>query len=318
MANTSSKILSTRRDCDIHLKLLEKKKIPFLFAQGNKVNSLKTVPGVSIISKEKGNKMEINLKILKGVKLKNPIFFCFAIFQERGIQKISARLILEERSQAKLLTNCVFPKAESVFHKMEMDIILKRRAKLIFLENHYHGEKKGAKVRPILRVKMGEKSYFQSEFLATQGKIGDLNIFSEVFGGKESSGDILTKVVGRGKGDRITISDNFYLIGENSKGMIKTRGVSMGGAKIFFQGEVIAEEKAKFAKGHMDCQEIVIGDHSLAKSVPSIEVRNPEARITHEASVGKISQRELEVLMTRGLSEKEAIEFIIKGIMSNI
>ncbi len=318
MANISSKTLTTRRDCDLHLKLLEGKKIPFLFAQGNKISSLNTIPGVSIISKEKGRRIEINLKVLRGVKLKNPIFFCFAIFQKRGTQKISVKLILEEGSQAKLLTNCVFPESENVFHEMKMDIILRRKAKLIFLENHYHGEKKGAKVRPILRVKMGERAYFQSEFLAVQGKIGDLSIFSEVFGGKESSGDILTKVVGRGRNDRITILDNFYLIGENSKGMIKTRGVSMGRAKIFFQGEVVAKEKAKFARGHMDCQEIVIGDHSLAKSVPSIEVRNPEARITHEASVGKISQRELEVLMTRGLSEKEAVDFIIKGMMLGI
>lgn len=96
------------------------------------------------------------------------------------------------------------------------------------------------------------------------------------------------------------------------------RGVAIGGAKIVFRGEVLAGEKAKFARGHMDCQEIVIGEKSLAKSTPSIEVRNPEARITHEAPVGKISQRELEALMTRGLSEKEAIDFIIKGIMSGL
>jgi len=44
-------------------------------------------------------------------------------------------------------------------------------------------------------------------------------------------------------------------------------------------------------------------------------VRNENARVTHEASVGKINQKELETLMTRGLSEDEATELIIEAMM---
>ncbi len=45
--------------------------------------------------------------------------------------------------------------------------------------------------------------------------------------------------------------------------------------------------------GHVDCQEIVSGADSVAKAVPIVEVSNDQARVTHEASVGKINQKEL-------------------------
>jgi Fe-S cluster assembly scaffold protein SufB len=79
---------------------------------------------------------------------------------------------------------------------------------------------------------------------------------------------------------------------------------------MFFKG--VTEASAKGARGHIDCSEIIIGK-ALAESVPIIKVSHPEARITHEASIGKVNQKELETLMTRGLSEKEAIDFIVKG-----
>jgi len=83
---------------------------------------------------------------------------------------------------------------------------------------------------------------------------------------------------------------------------------------MLFRGEIKAGEKAKNARGHIDCQESVVGN-SIAQSIPKIVVKNPEARITHEASIGKVNQKELETLMTRGLSEKEAIDFIIRGVI---
>jgi Fe-S cluster assembly scaffold protein SufB len=41
-----------------------------------------------------------------------------------------------------------------------------------------------------------------------------------------------------------------------------------------------------------------------------------EAQITHEASIGKISEEQLNYLRSRGLNEKEAIDLIISGFLS--
>ncbi len=102
-------------------------------------------------------------------------------------------------------------------------------------------------------------------------------------------------------------------MGENSRSLIKMRAAAKDGGRVFMQGETYAE--GDNSQGHVDCQEIISGKGSVAQAVPIVKVSNDSARVTHEASVGKINQKELEALMTRGLSEDEAAELIIEAMM---
>jgi hypothetical protein len=45
-------------------------------------------------------------------------------------------------------------------------------------------------------------------------------------------------------------------------------------------------------------------------------VRHPAAHVTHEAAIGSVDSRQLETLMSRGLSEDQATELIIDGLLS--
>ncbi|NLO32720.1 MAG: hypothetical protein GX117_05100, partial [Candidatus Hydrogenedentes bacterium] len=66
---------------------------------------------------------------------------------------------------------------------------------------------------------------------------------------------------------------------------------------------------------HVDCKEIVL-DAAAARAVPTVEVRNPSAHITHEAAIGSVSSRQLQALLSRGLDEDEATDLIIEGLLS--
>jgi Fe-S cluster assembly scaffold protein SufB len=50
--------------------------------------------------------------------------------------------------------------------------------------------------------------------------------------------------------------------------------------------------------------------------VPVIEVKNSKAHITHEAALGSVDSKQLQTLMSRGLSEDEGVELIIRGLLS--
>ena len=201
-------------------------------------------------------------------------------------------------------------------HKMyeEAKIKLKEKAKLIYKEVHYHGDRFGTKIETNFKVFVGQKSGFENKFVIDKGSIGKLKVNFKVQLEKESFCKVLNKVIGKGKKDEVEIYDKILLNGENSSSLNKLRGVAINGGKMFFKGETEATKKAKNARGHIDCQEIIIGENSIVQSTPIIIVKNPEARVTHEASIGKINQKELETLMSRGLSEKEAIDFVIKGM----
>ncbi len=294
--------------------LTQEMKIPHFYVEKNKVLSSFCCSGLEIFAKEYSQGVKIKMVVKKGVKIEKPIFLCFGILKEKGKQIILPEIILEENSKAEILSFCAFPKAKDVFHKMEAKIKLKKKAKLIYKEVHYHGDRFGTKIETNFKVFVGQKSGFENKFVIDKGSIGKLKVNFKVQLEKESFCKVLNKVIGKGKKDEVEIYDKILLKGENSSSLNKLRGVAINGGKMFFKGETEATKKAKNARGHIDCQEIIIGENSIVQSIPIIIVKNPEARVTHEASIGKINQKELETLMSRGLSEKEAIDFVIKGM----
>ncbi len=56
-------------------------------------------------------------------------------------------------------------------------------------------------------------------------------------------------------------------------------------------------------------------DESLMQSIPELIASKKGVEITHEAAVGKISEKEITYLMTRKLSRDQAVSLIIRGFM---
>jgi len=304
--------LQCAKKCNYDAALMQEAKIPHLCVETNKILSSYATPDLKITAKSFSQGVRIKMLVRKNVKVEKPIFLCFGIFGERGKQAIIPEITLQENSQAKILALCAFPQAKDIIHEMRAEIKLRKNAKLSYQEKHYHGENFGAKVLPNFKVIIGPNASFENEFVLDKGSIGKIKIFLEAELKKNAFCEIVNKIIGKGKKDEAEIYDKILLKGENSSSLNKLKGAAIGGGKMFFTGETRAEEKAKNARGHIDCQEIVVGK-SIAQSIPIVVVKNPEARITHEASVGKVNQKQLETLMARGLSESQAIDFIIRG-----
>mgnify|MGYP000028204718 FL=1 len=313
MSSTLKKFLESFRQCHQDIVLAKRKNEAHLYIERNNILSLGKISGLEILAEPFSDGVKMKIVVKKGKKINQPIFLCFGVLGKVGVQKIVPEIILEDDSEAQILAHCFFPQAENIQHQMKAKIQVGKRSKLFYQEIHYHGENFGAIVQPEIEVLSDQNSIFGSKFILSSGTVGQLNINLTVRLKREAVADIFSKIIGQGSKDEIRILDKIILEGERSRSLIKMRGVVVKGGKLFFQGETRANSVARGSQGHMDCQEIVIGQKSLAQSIPIIQVENPEARITHEASVGKVNQKELEVLMTRGLSEKEAIDFIIRG-----
>ncbi len=307
------KFIASAKKCGFDTALMQMAGIPHFYAESNKILSSQKMAGLEMKAQSFGEGMKIKLIIKKGVKIKKPIFLCFGILKSQGKQIILPEIILEEKAEAQILVHCAFPAAKKITHKMEAVIKLGKNSKLSYWEKHYHGKNFGVEVLADFKVFLERGSFFNNEFILDQGSVGKLKINLEVELKKEALVEIVNKIATRGEKDKVEIFDKVLLRGENSKSLIKSRAAAIGGGSVFFQGETIA--LAKSACGHIDCQEIIIGERSVAKAIPIVEVCHPEARVTHEASVGKVNQKELETLMTRGLSEEEATDFIVRGAM---
>ena len=70
---------------------------------------------------------------------------------------------------------------------------------------------------------------------------------------------------------------------------------------------------SKPPNNYTQCDSLLIGEECGAITFPYIEVKNPTAKLEHEASTSKVSDDQLFYLMQRGLDEEEAHHMIITG-----
>ena len=68
----------------------------------------------------------------------------------------------------------------------------------------------------------------------------------------------------------------------------------------------------------MKCDALLIDDESRSDTYPYNDIREDDVSMGHEASVSKVSDEQLFYLMTRGISEEEAMAMIVRGFIEPI
>jgi len=292
--------------------VLDNEKIASLFINKDRVISKNTVPGLIVDTAEikDGVKIDINLK--DNVSIDMPVHLCFGVTDKKAIQKIILKLAIGENSSISIYSHCVFPSAEDVIHAMDAAITVGKNSKYEYFERHIHSEEGGIKVVPKAIVTLEDNARYKSEFELMRGRVGRIDMDYEVFCNSFSVMDMSVRINGRGN-DIINIKEAGNLIGNNARGALTSRIAVRDNASANIYNKLIAT--ADYARGHVDCKEIV-RDNGTANAVPVVEVRNPRAHITHEASIGSVDSKELQTLMSRGLNEEQAVELIIGGLLS--
>jgi Fe-S cluster assembly protein SufB len=104
-------------------------------------------------------------------------------------------------------------------------------------------------------------------------------------------------------------------IGENTVSRIVSKSICRGGGKVNYRGKVKIGDSAKGSYSHIECGTIILDEISTSDTIPTNIVLNQTSRIEHEATVSKISEEQLFYLMSRGLSETEALDMIVMGFI---
>lgn len=123
------------------------------------------------------------------------------------------------------------------------------------------------------------------------------------FAGAEQDLDTGVKVLHRGK---------------NTASYVCAKSLSKNGGKNTFRSSVVIDNGAKNAKSFTKCESLILDADSHSNTVPYYDVREASADVAHEASVGKIGEREIEYLRARGLSDDAARALIVRGFASDV
>ena len=78
------------------------------------------------------------------------------------------------------------------------------------------------------------------------------------------------------------------------------------------------DEGAHGCKSHVQCDALILDEDSVSKTYPYMEMGERDAEIGHEATVSKIADEQIFYLMSRGLSEEQAVSMVVNGFIEPI
>ena len=286
----------------------------------NKVKNILKVNGVTLLtSPEAWEKFNWTRKYFSKrpkqgyfIWIKNqvnfPLFSCVSIAHKNISQKLQNLLIVEKGLKVSLQGSCnSLKKTLNGKHKANGKIILKQGSSLKYNHIHTWGEKDIVEPEYEFILEKNSKLDYTYKTLFTPKKLKINNSFNLSAG---ASCDI--KMIANCVGTEMNIKDVLILKGKGSSGIINLRLVSGKKSKVLAHSQVIADSESK---GHLDCQGLLTDKKSNISLIPELVCKNKLAQVTHEASIGKISQEQLNYLRTRGLTEKQATNLIINGFL---
>lgn len=188
---------------------------------------------------------------------------------------------------------------------------LEENCKVRYIEKHLGvGKGQGDKVlNPTTVVEMKDGSDFEMETIQLGG-VSYSNRKTNAFLGNDAKLVIKEKILTSDKQKAIT-TFNVVLKGKNSSVEVVSRSVAKGKSRQKFVSNLKGQNECF---GHVECDGIIL-DNAQIESVPKIVAQNINATLVHEAAIGKIAGDQLVKLQTLGLSEEEAQNQIIKGFL---
>lgn len=107
-------------------------------------------------------------------------------------------------------------------------------------------------------------------------------------------------------------------VAPNTSSNIVSKSVARGGGRTSYRGLVQILEGAHGSKSTVKCDALLVDDISRSDTYPYVDVREDDVSMGHEATVSKISSDQLFYLMSRGMTEDEAMAMIVRGFIEPI
>ena len=135
--------------------------------------------------------------------------------------------------------------------------------------------------------------------------------------GEHVCGEVLS-IAFAGEGQHQDAGAKMVHAAPRTSSQIISKAVARGGGRTSYRGLVQIHEGATQAKSTVRCDALLVDTVSRSDTYPYVDVREDDASIGHEASVSKVGEDQLFYLMSRGMSEDEAMAMIVRGFVEPI
>ena len=250
-----------------------------------------------------------------GVTCELPLQAYFRINQENAGQFERTLIIADEGAQVHYIEGCSAPVYSSdSLHSAVVELVAQPSSRITYTTiqnwspNVYNLVTKRARADTEAHVEW------------IDGNIGSrltIKFPSVVMVGPKASGEVLS-VAYAGEGQHQDTGAKMIHAAPETTSTIVSKSISKDGGQSTYRGLVHVDKGAKGAKSFVRCDALLLDDHSISQTKPYMEVEERDARIGHEATVSKVGADQLFYLMSRGLSEQQAMSMIVNGFIEPV
>jgi len=250
-----------------------------------------------------------------GVKVDQPLQAYFRINTENMGQFERTLIIADEGSQVHYVEGCSAPVySTDSLHSAVVELVALRGSRITYTtiqnwsNNVYNLVTKRARAEEEAHVEW------------IDGNIGSrltMKYPSVYLMGPKASGEVLS-VAYAGSGQIQDAGAKMVHCAPETTSTIVSKSISKDGGLTTYRGLVKVEEGATGAKSFVRCDALLLDETSTSETKPYMEVGEQDASIGHEATVSKIGDDQLFYLMSRGLTESQAMGMIVNGFIEPV
>ena len=253
--------------------------------------------------------------IPKGVKLEMPLQSYFRLNSPESGQFEHTLIIVDEGASLHFIEGCSAPKYNKVnLHAGCVELFVKENGYLRYstIEN-WSKNMLNLNTKKAICEANGQVDWVSGSF---GSKISMLYPMSILKG--DNSKTEYTGISFAGKGQNLDTGFKVVHIGKNTSSIVNSRSISKNGGIATYRSLVKILPSAQDSKCSVNCDGLMLDSISKSDTLPVNDIQTDDVEFSHEAKVGKISEKAIFYLMSRGLSEEDAKAMIVRGFANPV
>ena len=232
-------------------------------------------------------------------------------------------IIADEGAYVSYLEGCTAPmRDENQLHAAVVELVALKDAEIKYstVQNWYPGDRDGKGGIYNFVTKRAECRGERAKVSWTQVETGSAITWkypSCVLRGDNSVGEFYSVALSSLSQQADTGTKMIHL-GKDTSSTVVAKGISAMRGQNAYRGLVQINKNAGRARNYTQCDSLLLGDTCGAHTFPYMEVKNPSAKVEHEATTSRIGEDQLFYCRQRGISEEDAVSMIVNGFCKDV
>jgi Fe-S cluster assembly protein SufB len=232
-------------------------------------------------------------------------------------------IIADKDAYVSYLEGCTAPmRDENQLHAAVVELVALEGARIKYatVQNWYPGDKEGKGGIYNFVTKRGDCRGANSHISWTQVETGSAITWkypSVILRGDNAIGEFYSVALTNHYQQADTGTKMIHL-GRNTRSTVISKGISAGRGQNTYRGLIKVLSGAEGARNYTQCDSLLLGSSCSANTFPYIEVKNPTAKVEHEASTSRIGEDQLFYCTQRGIAPEDAVSMIVSGFCKEV